>query len=463
MTTPTLLICTPSHFLQGGMERIIESLAVRLPEHGFRVVVGVARGERFHLPERYRRAFPKLDCVEIDGRSGTRAGRVRGVCLALEKVRPDVVLIARMFDAYEAVAAQKARGKPVRLAVTVQGYEGDYLTDLELYADWIDLCVTSGNLISAAVQRFSRLPADCVIGIPGGVRPAAHPVAHDDSRPLRLGYVGRLEEAQKRVFDLVEALAALVMAGIPFSCQVVGAGPAEEEVRRRLGQRGLERHVVFRGWLSTEQLYEEVYPNLDVLLHFAAWEGVPIAPREAMVHGAVPVVSRFVGCAAEGEFVHGENALVFEVGNVPQAVAAVRRLDEDRALLLRLSSAACLSQEGVRSERGAIAAWAHAFTRSLNEPARRGARPPRLPWPPNGRLERWGLPATWSEALRRWAGRKSLHTEPGNEWPHASGLADPARLRAIAEFAAAYEADLERKPLLSDAELAAIAEQSPGL
>jgi glycosyltransferase involved in cell wall biosynthesis len=455
MTTPTVLICTPSHCLQGGVERIIESLSNGLPAHGFRVVVGLARGERFHLPERYREAFPQLDCVEFDGRSGTRAGRVRGVLQVLKKVRPDVVLIARIFDAYEAVVAHKARGKPVRLAVTIQSYEADYLADLGQFADWVDLCVPAGNLVAAAVRRFSSLPAECIVSIGGGVRPAARHVVPDESQPLRLGYIGRFEEAQKRIFDLVETLAVLVTAGIPFTCQVVGAGPAEDQLRRQIAERQLEEHVVFHGWLSTERLYEDVYPNLDVLLHFAAWEGMPIAPREAMAHGVVPVVSRFVGCVAEGQFVHDENALVFEVGNVPQAVADVARLHENRELLRRLSAAARRSQDGIRSERGAIAAWAEAFTRALKRPARVGQRAPRLPWPPNGRLERWGLPSQWSEALRHWLGRKNLHTEAGSEWPHASRLIDPAHLRAIDEFAATHEADPGREQLALQSTLTA--------
>ncbi len=449
MTTipKTLLICTPCHHLHGGVERIIEALAAGLPGHGFRVVVGLARGERFHLPDRYRQEYPALDCVEIDGRSGTRLGRVRAVHRVLSQVRPDIVLIARMFDAYQAVAERKAAGDPVRLAVTVQAYEGDYLTDLETYADSVDVCVTSGHLIAAAARRFCRLPAECLVSIPGGVRPALLPVEHRDERPLRLGYVGRLEQPQKRIFDLVETLAGLTAAGVPFTCRVIGSGPDEAELRSRLGERGLDARATFHGWQTVDQLYREVYPELDVLLHFAAWEGVTIAPREAMAHGVVPVVSQFVGCWTEGQFVAEENALTFPVGDVSAATAAVERLHEDRALLRRLSAAALASQGGINSDTGATAAWAEAFHRVLREPARRGAQGPRLPWLPNGRLERWGLPPSWSETLRDWLSRKSLHAEPGGEWPHASGLADPARLRAIADFATDHERNLAREHL----------------
>jgi glycosyltransferase involved in cell wall biosynthesis len=436
----TLLICTPCHALHGGVERIIESLAARLPAHGFRVVVGLARGERFHLPDRYRLEYPALECVEIDGRSGTRSGRLRGLRRALDGVRPDLVLIARMYDAYEAVWERKKAGDPLSLAVTVQSYEPEYLTDLAAYAPCVDLCVTSGRLVARAVERFSRLPAERIRSIPGGVRPAHRPVRHEARAPLRLGYVGRIEQPQKRILDLATTLSALDRLGIPFTCRVAGTGPAEGMLREALAACGLAARVRFDGWRTTEQLYDEVYPELDVLLHFAAWEGITIAPREAMAHGVVPVVSRFVGCRTEGQFRDGVNALTFDVGDVEEAAACVARLHEDRALLRQLSDQARQSQCGINSDEGAVAAWAEAFAAVL-------AAPPRIAPPvgllsvPAGRLDRWGIPPGVSDLVRRCLGRRYRHSDPGGEWPHCSGLAEPDRLREIAAFAAELEAE----------------------
>jgi glycosyltransferase involved in cell wall biosynthesis len=446
MTEParqqTLLICTPSHVLQGGVERIIERLATGLPAHGFRVILGLARGSRFHLPERYRQEYPALDCVEVDGRSGTRLGRVHGLHRAIEQTRPDVVLIARLFDAFEAVVERKHRGEPLRLAVTLQAYEPDYIADLAAYADWVDLCVTAGKMIARAVGHFTTVRPDRVASIPAGVRPVRRSVEHDDARPLRLGYVGRLEQAQKRILDLPETLERLRAAGVPFTCRVVGAGPEEAELRGRLAARGFDPQEIVLGWRDTDGLYSAVYPDLDVLLHFAAWEGVPHAPREAMAHGVVPVASRFIGCLAENELIDGDNALLFDVGNLDGAVACVARLHGDRALLRRLSRAAVRTQWGINTEEGAVAAWAQGFRRALALPPRTGASPPRLAFAPAGRLERWGLPPAWSEAVRRWLGRQSPHLSPGSEWPHTSGLADRARLKEIEDYATVYEGEL---------------------
>jgi glycosyltransferase involved in cell wall biosynthesis len=439
-----LLILTPSHGIYGGVERIIENLDRGLTAAGFRVLVGLARGAHFHNPDAYRRAYPQLTTVEIDGLGGTRAGRLGGLARTLDAARPDVVLVSRLFDAYEAVAALKLAGDPLRLAVTIDGYECEYVADLGLFEEFVDLCVTSGQLLAMAVQRFSQLPSERILSIPGGVRPPRRFVTHEDSRPLRLGYVGRLDQGVKRVMDLPEMLQRLDTLGVSYTCLVVGAGPAEAELREAIESRAFAGRVKLRSWSTLEQLYEQVYPELDVVFVFSVSEGATIAPREAMAHGVVPVVSRFLGCRSGGQFREGVNALVFEVGSVDQAAACVRRLHQDRALLRRLSAAARLSQEGPNSEVGAVNAWAGALRDVLRRPARVGQALPTLAWPKSGRLERWGLSPLRAEVVRRLLGRAAEHSEPGGEWPHTSGLIESARLDEIAAFAEACERAIGR-------------------
>jgi glycosyltransferase involved in cell wall biosynthesis len=417
--TATLLVLTPSHALQGGVERVIDDLAAGLPSHAFRVVVGLARGARFHDPDAYRRAHPRLDSLEFDDGTGTRLGRVRSLRRVIERVRPGLVLNARLFDAYEAAATLKLAGRPLRFAVTIQASEAEYVADLARYADFVDLCVTSGRRVASDVARFTTLPAERVVSIAGGVRPAVRLVEHDDARPLRLGYVGRLDQPQKRVLDLPRTLARLDARGVPWTCRIAGAGPAESELRAALAAQGFGARVTLDGWTAIETLYAGVYPEIDVLLHFAAFEGVTIAPREAMAHGGVPVVSRFEGLDEEGHFVDGETALTFEVGDVEAAAAAVERLHRDRTLLRRLSRAARASQDGPRSLDGSIAEWAAALRATLARPPRVGAAPPRLP-PPPGRLARGHIPPRLAEAVRRLLRRRVRHADPGSEWPHRS-------------------------------------------
>jgi glycosyltransferase involved in cell wall biosynthesis len=323
------------------------------------------------------------------------------------------------------LAAEKStRADAPRFAVTVQAYEAEYLVDLARWGAFVDVCVTSGHLVADAVQRFANLPAERVRSIPGGVAPARRMVVHRADAPLRIGYVGRLDDVQKRAGDLISFVAELDARAIPYTLDVAGDGPAANALRSALPRAS------FLGWLTTDALYDRVYPELDVLVHFAAWEGITIAPREAMAHGVVPVISRFTGLAAEGQFVDEVNALTFDVGDVGAAADAVARLARDRELLERLARAARESQGGINSEEGAARAWAEAFDLALQLPPRIGATMPVVPRA-SGRLA--FLPEALAEVIRRR--RPMQHNDPGGEWPHWSGERDEALMQAIAEYA----------------------------
>ncbi len=416
-----LFIATPSYYLAGGVERILEALARHLPPLGIEVVVGLAKGARFHDPARFREAFPEMRTVDVDGTSGTAYGRRRALRRAVVEADPDVVLNARVFDAYPVCAELKLEGHRLRLATTLQAYETDFLVDLARYAAFVDCAITSGELIARAVRRFTSV--EHVMSIPGGVAPPRRSRA-PHAGPLRLGYVGRLEQVQKRILDLPLLAEELARRGVPFTIRVAGAGNAEDELRARMPQ------AQFDGWVSVDELYERVYPELDVFVHFAEWEGLTIAPREAMVHGVVPVVSRFTGAE---DFVDGVNALTFPVGEIGVAADCIERLHRDRALLERLSAAAEISQHGVRSEQGAIDAWAEMLRGTLDRPSRLGASLPPAP-ADDGLLTRLGVPSAAAEAVRRV--RRREHGDPGSEWPHWSGQHDVALERALTDFAA---------------------------
>jgi glycosyltransferase involved in cell wall biosynthesis len=414
-----LFIATPSYYLAGGAERTIEALARYLPSRGFEVVVGLAKGARFHDPERFREAFPEMRTVDIDGTSGTAYGRRRGLRRAILDTDPDIVLNARLFDTYPVCAELKLAGHRLRLAASVQAYESDFLVDLARYGAFTDCAMTSGELIARAVRRFTSV--EQVMSIPGGVAPPLRLRSPHDG-PLRIGYVGRIEQLQKRILDLPLLAEELERRNVPFTIRVAGAGSVADELRARMPR------MQFDGWVSVEELYERIYPELDLFVHFAEWEGLTIAPREAMVHGVVPVVSRFTGAE---DFLDGVTALTFPVGDVRAAADCIERLHRDRALLERLSAAARESQHGIRSEQGAIDAWAAMLRDALTRPPRIGTSLPAAPVD-DGLLTRLGVPGGVAEVVRRV--RRREHADPGSEWPHWSGQHDAALERAILDF-----------------------------
>ena len=444
-----LLICSPSHAIYGGVESIVADLCRHLPAFGWDAILGLGKGGRFNDVERYREAYPDLPVVEIDGARGTRQARQEALLTAIRAVKPDIVLIARIFDAYQVVSALKRRRGAPRLAVTIQAYEPHYLSDARLFQRHIDLCVTSGEMLRRASVEWAGLPEERVVSVPGGVRaPEVRVSPREGGDVLRLGYVGRLDPGQKRIGDLVALLEIFERWSLRYRMEIVGTGPAEAELQGRLARLVEAGRVSFRGWLTGHALYHKIYPELDCLVHFAHTEGVTIAPREAMAHGVVPVVSRFIGLAVEGQFADKLNALTFPVGDIEAAAACVRRLFEEPGLLRRLSGNAMQSQRGRYSAEGAMRAWAEAFARCLEQPVRTGDLPS-VPLPADGRLTRSGVPPWLAQRVRDLLGRRHDHTDPGSEWPTGSGLMTQEAADSIRRFGESLEAACAEPTILA--------------
>jgi len=141
--------------------------------------------------------------------------------------------------------------------------------------------------------------------------------------PLRLIYLGRVEERQKGVFWLPAIMERL--KDLDVTLTVAGDGPDLEALRDRC--QYFDDRVTFTGGLSRDRVPETLAAH-DVLLMPSRWEGLGLSLVEAMAAGCVPVVSRLRG-VTEVVVRQGEDGLLFPVGDVRQAALHVRELAED--------------------------------------------------------------------------------------------------------------------------------------
>jgi len=440
MPKNTVLICSPSYAVRGGVESIINDLTRELPSRGWDAVLGLAKGSHFNDVSRYREAHRDLPIVEIDGTRGTRQARVDALKTIIRRVKPDIVLSARIYDVFPAVSSLKSTGKSPRLAITIQGYESQYFYDAHLYRDNLDLCVAAGNMISKAAVEWCGLPEERVVSIPGVVRPPfCEPTPRRLGEQLHIGYVGRLDQSDKRVLDLVSLVRFLDQTDLRYLFRVVGDGTEREVMCESLKDQIAQGRLVFEGWKNHTQLYEEVYPNLDCFVNFSPAEGVSVGGGEAMAHGVVPVVSQCIGIKTEQQYVEGVNSLTFPVGDIATASGNILRLWDEPGLLTRLSSeAARRMRDGRYSFSSVIDSWADAFDRCLAQPPRTGALPSVSP-AKDGRLASMGFPPAVAQHLRNFVGRRHNHADPGGEWPTGSGLLTEDAATEIMRFAAEYE------------------------
>ncbi|WP_410053210.1 glycosyltransferase [Bradyrhizobium sp. SZCCHNR2026] len=91
--------------------------------------------------------------------------------------------------------------------------------------------------------------------------PSAEPVSTPRTRPLTIGYVGRLVEEK----GLDDALDAIAQATSPVLLNIMGEGPDEVRLRRRAKALGLGDCVTFRGWGSPQKV-ASFLQELDALV-----------------------------------------------------------------------------------------------------------------------------------------------------------------------------------------------------
>ena len=207
--------------------------------------------------------------------------------------------------------------------------------------DHVDCTVAVSPRAQRDLVRYHGFSPDRTVCIPHGKDPAPA----DGERPkrafgapLRVIYVGRVEDGQKGVLWLPEILERAIAAGANVGLTVAGDGPDLATLTNAVSQRGLRSRVRSIGQFPPDCL-QPLLKSHDVLLLPSRLEGFGYVLLEAMAAGCVPVASRIHGVT---DFViqDGRTGFLFPVGSVRAAAKHLARLASDPALLAAASAAA---------------------------------------------------------------------------------------------------------------------------
>lgn len=181
--------------------------------------------------------------------------------------------------------------------------------------------------LAPAHTRVCTIP----LGIPVGSEHSAQ------EGPLQLVYVGRLNQKQKRIHDLVDALALLLGIRKDISATLIGSGKERPAVEERIDRHGLHDRIRLAGTISSETIQSELRRyHVQVLL--SDFEGTPIALMDGMAAGLVPVCLDIPGGVRELVIHERTGLLVRDRGQ--DFVDAVLRLADDAGLRRRLAAGA---------------------------------------------------------------------------------------------------------------------------
>lgn len=168
------------------------------------------------------------------------------------------------------------------------------------------------------------------------------PYEKPENRPPRIVSVGRLVE-KKGFSDLVDACALLAAGGQDFVCDIIGAGPLEDELLARISRLGLTERVRLAGALPQSEVIEYLRDASAFALPCVTAadgnrDGLPTVLLEAMALGA-PCVSTAVTGVPE-VLLDDKTGLMAGERDPESLAAALGLLLDDPELRVRLTSEA---------------------------------------------------------------------------------------------------------------------------
>jgi glycosyltransferase involved in cell wall biosynthesis len=194
------------------------------------------------------------------------------------------------------------------------------------------VCVnrTIHDRVQAMQPASTRL---CVI--PSGV-PIPSRISTQDG-PLKIAYVGRFEQEQKRVLDVARAICVALTQVKTATAAFFGDGSERARIEAIIRENSLADRIQLRGLVPPTEIQEQLAEH-SVIVLMSDYEGMPGALMDGMACGLVPISTDIPGGVRE-LVLHEETGLRVQ-DRLVGFVDAIRRLDQDAFLRRRLAAAA---------------------------------------------------------------------------------------------------------------------------
>jgi colanic acid/amylovoran biosynthesis glycosyltransferase len=322
-----------------------------------------------------------FDCTATPCHEHTNE-RVRWILSGLQQHPPDVFVPNLVPPAFFASRLVREAGIP-----TV----GVLHSDDEFYHGLMrafvfgprESCVSSLVCVSRELERqaLAEKPSHTdVRRIAYGVPIPASQVRRQPTR-LRIAYLGRLVEEQKRITEVTRAFCRVVREVPGTDAVLFGDGDARSAVEKILADEGAGLEVRLAGRVDPGRIQGDLL-HCDVIVLLSDYEGLPIALMEAMACGCVPVCMRIRSGIPE-LVADGVTGLLVE-SRGDELVSAIRRLREEAGLWDRLSKGARAKIAKDYSIGACAKQWAQLFRelKAASGPKRPIEIPRRIKLPP---------------------------------------------------------------------------------
>jgi glycosyltransferase involved in cell wall biosynthesis len=299
---PTALIVTPKYLpLLGGMERECALLAAEFERRGFDPVV-LTEQLGLDLPRRERSGAVTIVRIPSSPRRSVfvQLRVAAALALLLLRHRHAAFAVVRTTTLPSLVVGLLKRLRLVRFPTFVTAETGGVDDDVAALArrplfPLSRLLVSSNDVLNGLCKanadhlREHGFPREKITMIPNGIDTTPWDATRPPDRVERFLFLGRIDP-EKGIFELADAFAQVHRGHPATHLTIAGEGDAEDALRRRVDELGLDGAVDFVGRVPYERL-GDLFGRVDALVLPSYSEGMPLSVLEAAAHRRVLVIT----------------------------------------------------------------------------------------------------------------------------------------------------------------------------
>ncbi len=158
------------------------------------------------------------------------------------------------------------------------------------YHPYLTMAIGVSHVICKNYINDCHMEPASVEWVPYGVETSKTPPGNNPMGELKIVFVGRIEEEQKRISDIITIVKSLSGKKENFKITIAGDGPDMPGLKSKLENEINDGKVTLTGWLSKTEVINLLRQS-QVFLMTSSYEGLSIALIESMANGCCPVVT----------------------------------------------------------------------------------------------------------------------------------------------------------------------------
>ncbi|MDP3465877.1 MAG: glycosyltransferase family 4 protein [Sulfuricurvum sp.] len=317
-----------SHIPWGGLGQFTLSLAQGLKSEGYEV-----HGLVTHSDEDNFNAFKHLTSTTTYVGNLGKLAKYIAVLKLLWKLKPDVTLIN-----YNAVIHFLLPFIPKsRVIDIIHNDVEDFYRISKINHHYVNAWVAPTPGIKEGYIKYAGLPRaknDTVVISHGISQSKTVRPAYNETE-LNLAFVGAVYEHKGA--DMLPQIMEKILAVVPYAkLRIIGSGKLESALKSEFESKGMSKSIEFMGVIPHEGVRETLAQS-DILLFPTRVEAFGLVIAEAMMEGAVPVVTLLPGIT-DATVENGETGYLISKDDVETFAKKVIDLARDRNLLVSMSN-----------------------------------------------------------------------------------------------------------------------------